>query len=475
MKETINSRRRRVMKQLAVMAGGSSLLASQAKFELIGSALAAGNYQGLTDYKSLVCVFLFGGCDTFSLLIPNGADRYQVYANIRGDLAIPRGNLLPVAGGGYGFHPEAGGLQTLFNEGRLAVVQNVGALFQPLTVDQFFRGAASGRSIPPDLFSHSHQTEFWQTCKPSVPTRAQSGWGGLAADLLIEANSNPLSPASFTLDGNNNWQIGGRTQPYGVRPGQNIPTFEAFDGATWPQWKPGRSAAWNEILNLTQSRLLDQQAKLMMTETRRRSDLLREALEQSPELTTPYNERSGLAKQLRSVAKLISIRQALGMKRQIFFVGIGGWDTHGDQQATLQRLVPSLSGALESFYRTTQELGVADSVTTFTMSEFGRTFTANGDGTDHAWATNMFVVGGKVSGGQLVGDPIEYSDQPTQSSRGDSVFGPNDVGGGRFIPKYSVDQYGATLGRWLGLTDADLLTIFPNLGEFTTRNLGFMA
>ncbi len=479
MKTKINQNRRHFLKHLALFTGGSSILSTFGNMQLIQSVLASSSeYSGLTDNKSLVCVFLFGGNDSLNTLVPYPNAEYQKYARVRQNMAIARNQLLPVSGNKYGFHPSLSGLRNLYNENKLAIAANVGNLFEPIARDAYFdylEGNNGSLNIPPNLFSHSHQQETWQTNLAAEVGSVHPGWGGLMADLLVEANSNPDVPPAFTLSSSNLWQAGETTRPFGIRAGQGVSTFEHFDESGWPPHEFARSAAWNAILNLQRSDVLQAYTATSFLDTRRRASLLRNALQQVPSLQTPYDTENGLAKQLRSVAELIAIRESLGMKRQIFFTSAGGWDTHSSQVNSHSELLTMLNNSLFSFQRTLEELGVEDSVTTFTASEFGRTLTSNGDGTDHAFSSDYMVMGGAVDGGKVHGEPVQYSDQSQGEHWGEKLFGPEDVGSGRFIPKYSTDQYGATLAKWMGVSDSDLDNMFPNLANFSIQDLGFMT
>ncbi|HHJ38474.1 MAG: hypothetical protein AXA67_12920 [Methylothermaceae bacteria B42] len=470
--------RRRFLQRMAWLGGGSALLATQNQFRLLNAALAApGKYANLTDHRSLVCVFLMGGNDSHNMFVPYANAEYQKYKKVRQGMAIARSQLHPVRGSQYAFHSNLKGLRDLYNEGRLAIVNNIGPLFGEITPTAYFdflEGNNAGLNVPRNLFSHSDQQETWQTGKSTGAGKIHPGWGGKMADRLMAANTNPAVPISYTLSGNNPWQAGVVSHPFGIQPGQGVGSFEDFDQREWPPWQKSRAAAWDAILKLQSSHLLQQQAAASFLNTRKRANLLRNALEQSPPLQTPYNPENNLAQQLRTIAKLIAARESLGLKRQIFFASLGSFDTHSMQLTEHQNLFTSLNDALVSFQRTLEELNVEDSVTTFTASEFGRTLTINGDGTDHAWACDLLVMGGAVDGGKVHGEPIEYSDQSLGEHWGEKLFGPRDVGSGRFIPKYSTDQYGATLAKWMGITDGDLIKIFPHLNNFSTRDLGFM-
>jgi uncharacterized protein (DUF1501 family) len=484
MKNAIHLGRREFLRRMGISVGALGMWSMQDNLRLMGNAMAATVGGDLTTgYRSLVCVFLYGGSDSWNMTVPTGLTAYNKYAAVRQNQSLARASLLPAKGGaaGFGFHPSMAGLRNLYDENRLAVVANTGNLFEPVTSAQVFtqmEGGNPGVVIPPELFTHSHQTETWQTALPSVPGVANEGWGGRMADLIAESGGS-VFPPSFTLTGNNAWQGAQNAQAYGLRPlfdenGQLIiDDFRHFNGASWPVWAPSRAQAWQQILALASGHPLESQAKSSLANTKQSADLLRSTLGSST-ITTPYNSNNPLAVQLRAAARLIAARQNLGLHRQIIFVSLGGWDTHSNHLQDHGNLAGLLSEALESFYRTTVELGIENSVTTFTATEFGRTFTSNGDGVDHAWATDLMVMGGAVKGGQIHGEPIQYSDVPVGVHWGENLFGANDVGSGRFIPKYSTDQYGATLAKWMGFSDIDLLGIFPNLNNFTQKNLGFM-
>ncbi|RTZ60290.1 MAG: hypothetical protein DSZ32_03935, partial [Gammaproteobacteria bacterium] len=389
--------RRSFLKKMALGSFGMGALAMQGKLNLIQAALAA-NYAGLPDHKSLVCIFLYGGNDAFNMFVPYSTAAYNTYANIRKGLAIPRGSLLPVTGNQHAFHPSMPKTRNLYNQGKMALISNVGTLYQPVTRSQVLNDTAV---LPPDLFSHSHQQEIWQTGLSPTTGVSHSGWGGRMADLLMDANSNTELPPTFTLNGSNLWQMGDLTEPLAVSPWDGVSSFDYYH----EQWSSSqaRRASWEQMLALTRNHALANQLSSTTVDIKNRLDALRSAYDNSPTLQTPYDTENDLAKQLHAVAKLISIRQTLGMKRQIFFVALGGFDTHGNQLNTHAAQLGKLDSALDSFYKMTQELGVANTVTTLTASEFGRSLTMNGDGTDHAWGSHALVMGGAVAGGQIIG------------------------------------------------------------------------
>ncbi len=461
MKNT-KTQRRAFLKKLAFGIGSSSLLATQTKMQLIQSAIAASSdYGNLNDHKSLVCVYLFGGNDAFNMMVPYELSAYNKYKAARTGLALPRNTLHPLKGNQQAFHASMPDLKALYNSDKLAVITNLGALIEPTTRAAFQNETAN---LPKELFSHNHQQEFWQTGTTAKSSTHPPGWGGRMMDLLISANDNPSEPAMFSVAGNSIWQRGNKPLDFVLNPYNGVAQIDKFKNENWPEWRQSRVAAWNKILKLNNSSLLNQHMTNTYINTQERINSLISKIAQAQTITTPYPSENGLAQQLKMAAKMISIRQSLGMKRQIFFVALGGWDTHGNQLTDHARNLKLLNDALDSFYKTTVELGVADTVTTFTASEFGRSYSINGDGTDHAWAGHNLIMGGAVQGGQIHGDPIDLT-----------INGPDDVEDtGRFIPKYGVDQYGATLAKWMGMTDSDLNDIFPNLHNFNTNDLGFM-
>ncbi len=453
--------RRRFLKQFALTSLSGTLLGSHAQLKLMSTALAAGNISDSDDYKSLVCVFLYGGNDSFNMIVPNTTGAHQQYSSIRQALAIPKSQLISLDNLDYGMHPSCGELAALFNSGKLAVLANSGNLAAPTTRHQIQNQTAL---LPPELFSHNDQQEYAQTGMPPATGTSNSGWGGRMADLLQDANAGANLPPSFTLNGNNLWQPGAITNPLSVSPWGEVPGFKYFENDSWPVWEPSRTAAWEAIQNQAQTHILLQQ---IATDTLRTRDLLAElssALAGAPIINTAFNSQSYLAQQLKTVAQLISVRQQLGLKRQIFFVAAGGFDTHSAQNDSQPTLLGGLSNALNSFYQATVELGISQSVTTFTNSEFGRTLTSNGDGTDHAWGAHQMVIGGSVAGGKTFGTFPDLT-----------LDGPDDMyDDGRIIPTTSTDQYAATLGKWMGLGESDLLDVLPNLHRFSNQDIGFL-
>ncbi len=430
----------------------SSLLATLGGFE---RALAAADTSG---YRALVCIYLYGGNDAFNLLVPRSTEAYNQYAQSRGGLAVPRMRLLPLRpvtddGNDYGVHPNCRGIQQLFNEGQLSFVANVGSLVEPVTRSQYLSGSAN---LPLQLFSHEDQQVQWMTGRSDSSER--KGWAGHIADLLAGQGYSPKLSVNISLAGTNIWQSAGDIVPYTM--GLNrAPELEvlSFGGARAETYLKILEQAGAAESLMTQEFAATESRALELGRT------INDALAGAPALTTEF-PASYLGQQMRMAGRMIAARNQLGASRQIFFVGLPGFDTHDDQLQTHPGLLTTLSDALRAFYDATAELGVQDLVTTFTASEFGRTLTSNGDGTDHAWGSHQLVMGGAVRGKSIFGRMPNLT-----------INGPDDVDTGRIIPTQAMDQYAATLSRWFGLSESDLDLVFPNLANFASRNLGFMG
>ncbi len=476
MSNQTDKQRRKFLKQFGLLAGGTTLLAAQSKLQFIKTALAA-NYNGINDQKSLVCIFLAGGNDGFNMFAPYQSDLHQAYSNIRKTLAISRADLAGQQvedGSGYAFHPKMKKIAEIYNQGKLALISNVGNLGQPLTQAQYLSGN-SGILIPESLFSHNHQQETWQTNRaPAQPTPA--GWGGLLADLLKQANTGSQLAPTFSLSGTSPWQSGITTQPFSLNSsGVNDFEYLQSDLPNGTDRHSIRSKIWSDMLALNRNHVLEQHSARSLIETKERLVFLQDAL--NTPVATNFDdsafdglERNRLANNLKMIARLISARDAMSQKRQIFFVRFGSWDTHSDQLNQHTALLTQLNDAMSAFQTTMNNAGNIDenSVTTFTASEFGRTATSNGDGTDHGWGGHQLVMGGAVNGGQIHGILPDI----TPGGINDSDTSANSAG--RIIPTIAVDQYGATLAKWMGVVDSDLNAIFPNLTRFSQRDLGFM-
>lgn len=444
-------------------ASALSLLRGAAPFglSLLGMAEAAAQSAG--DYKALVCVFLYGGNDYANTVVPYDQASYDQQYALRGNLRIPRDenltrNLLNPAtalpgGRQYALAPGLDPLAGLFNTGKMALLLNVGTLVQPTTVAQY---KARSVPLPPKLFSHNDQQSYWQS---SSPEGATSGWGGRMGDLLASGNGN----ATFTCigaSGNAVYLAGREAVQYQVTPSGAI----AVKGITSSRLfgSAAASATLQALMTGPSAQQLENEyARVCQRSISANAQIA--AVTAAANLATTFPANNGLASQLKVVAQIIAGRGTLGARRQVFFVSMGGFDTHDGLLSAHPRLMASLGSALSAFHDATVELGVDRQVTTFTASDFGRTLVSNNDGSDHGWGSMHFVLGGAVKGAAYYGDAPEIANG-----------GANDVGQGRLLPGLSVDQYGATLASWLGVSASEQDMVLPNLRNFGTRNLGFV-
>jgi uncharacterized protein (DUF1501 family) len=415
--------------------------------------------QSSQDYKALVCVFLFGGNDANNLIVPLGSADYANYASIRAGLALPQAQLLPVSPKSltenYGFHPKLAEIQALFNGGQLALLANAGTLVQPTTRDQYLQGQAT---VPVNLFSHADQQQQMQTA--TLSTFADVGWGGRVADKIQSIYGGNF-PVMISLAGSNVFAEGlvVRCIESSGNPTAPLTGFYGSDEDN------ARMAALQSLLTFDTGLSLIQAASTTTTNAIQDGKTLAAALAEGTKLNTQFPQ-SSLGGQLQQVAQIIQVRAALGLPRQIFFVSSGGFDTHSDQLDQQVSLYQDLSQSMNAFYQATLEMGVGPQVTTFTLSDFGRTFQPDStSGTDHAWGSHHLMMGGAIAGGDF------YGTFPTQV-----LGGPDDATNqGRWIPTTSLDQYGATLAQWFGVQSADLPSIFPNLPNFQNPTLNFIG
>jgi uncharacterized protein (DUF1501 family) len=426
---------------------------SLAKFGEMNSLAATGS-----GYQALVCVFLLGGNDGHNTVVPitTAQQNYSLYAQGRGGLAIPQGSLLPIANGSdtYGLHPSLVEIQGLYNQGKAAVLANVGMLVQPITRAVYLTN--NSKLIPSALFSHSDQSSQWQTGIPSG--NGSSGWGGRITDLLLSQNSAAIFPPVTAINSCQLFCTGVQTFPATVPP-SGMATLD-------PLSSPSANAGMQQLLTFDNGVQLVQAANGIMTRGNSYANTLTGLLASAPALHTQFPAGNPLAAQLQTVARVMSVRTQLGLTRQIFFCVLDGFDTHSSQFETQTPLLQQLSQAVSAFYQATEELGIDGSVTTFTASEFGRTLTPSGaDGSDHAWGNHHFIVGSGVSGGRFYGSfPLL------------APGGPNDAGTrGVLLPTTAVDQYGATMAQWFGVPQNSLPTVFPNIANFGTNPLGFLG
>ena len=414
---------------------------------------------GSSDYRALVCVFLFGGNDSNNMIIPMDDTRYKQYLSIRGGLALQGADLTgevytKKGSAPYAFHSSMTEVASLFSNGELAVVANVGTLVKPITRAQY---QSQSVSVPRNLFSHLDQQQEWQT--DSLGSTSPTGWAGRAADLLAAQNTGKL-PAFLSVAGNVIMGNGAQTQQVDLNPGGSLdlPGFNTSAASV------ARRSALESLLSFNSGMKMAQAADGVLSNSIADADALGTALSKA-NLSTMF-PKTGLGSQLEQVAKIIQVRDTLGMRRQVFFCSLGGFDTHDMELPTHKQLYPQLSQALAAFSTSMAELGTENNVTTFTESDFSRTFQpTSSDGSDHAWGSHHLVMGGAVKGGNIYGSLPSFV-----------LGGPDDADTrGRWIPSTALDQYGATLCSWLGVPEASLAAIFPNLANFGTKNLSFLA
>ena len=435
-----------------------------------------------TDYKALVCVFLYGGNDYANTVVTYDDDSYNKYATIRGGsgqagggIAIPKADLaatllnptVPLAAGRqYAMHPAMTGMANLFNTGKAAVQLNVGPLIVPLTRTQYNSSNRALYPIPPRLFSHNDQQSVWQSSSPEGST---VGWGGNLGDLALSSNTNSLFTC-ISVTGDAVFLSGDSALSYQVSTGGAI----AINGVKNNIYgSTAVRSALTSLIQQTSPQVLENEYNRITTRAVTAESQITSGLA-GVTLATAFPANNSLADQLKMVARLIGARSTLGSKRQVFMVSLGGFDLHDNLIAQQPTLMKRVSEAMSAFYDATVELGVADKVTAFTASDFGRTLSSNGDGSDHGWGSHHFMVGGAVKGRAFYGKAPPVSITNTADA--------NDqwhVGQGRLLPSTSVDQYAATLAKWFGVSNTELAGVLPNLSHFGgadyPTDLGFMA
>lgn len=435
-----------------------------------------------TDYKALVCVFLYGGNDYANTVITYDDDSYNKYATIRGGsgqsgggIAIAKADLTATllnpttalaAGRQYALHPAMTGLAGLFNAGKAAVQLNVGPLVVPLTRAQYSGSNRALYPLPPKLFSHNDQQSVWQSSSPEGST---VGWGGNLGDLALSSNGNSLFTC-ISVTGNAVFLSGDSALSYQVSTGGAI----AINGVKSNVY--GSSAvrgALTALIQQTSPQVLENEYNRVTTRAVTAESQITAGLA-GVTLATAFPTSNSLADQLKMVARLIGARSTLGSKRQVFMVSLGGFDLHDNLSAQQPNLMRRVSDAMTAFYDATVELGVADKVTAFTASDFGRTLSSNGDGSDHGWGSHHLMVGGAVKGKAFYGKapPVSITNTADAADQW-------HVGQGRLLPSTSVDQYAATLAKWFGVSNTELAGVLPNLSHFGGADypidLGFMG
>ncbi|TBN18995.1 DUF1501 domain-containing protein [Hyunsoonleella pacifica] len=417
------------------------------------------------DYKALVCIMLSGGNDSFNMLIPKGNNEYNEYATSRSNLAIPQNDVLQINpntsdGRVFGLHPELGDMRQLFESGNLAFLSNVGTLVEPSTKSEIKDNTVR---TPLGLFSHSDQSQQWQTGKPGE--RTNIGWGGKIADLVQSMNSSTDISMNISLRGTNIFQQGDQITPYAIRNEGSV-GINGYQGDGF--FNELKTEALNSMLEKDYQDIYKNTYKNTIKASNDANLAFQSAVDGVQDFITPLPEENGLAPQLRMVAKTIGARDTLGFSRQIFFVEIGGFDNHDELLINQASKLKEVNDALAYFNSLLFELNISDCVTTFSVSDFARTLTSNGNGTDHAWGGNAFIMGGAVNGKEI------YGDYPTLALDSDL-----DLRSGVLIPTTAADLYMAELALWFGVSPSDLNMVLPNLSNFYDTNsstppIGFM-
>ena len=479
---------RRHFIQSAAALGASSMLPLPFSISTANAGGLLAPAANPSGYKALVCVFLFGGNDSHNMVVPYGASDYNAYSLARGGLAEANGLALPyadlkllssanLAANTLALHPAMANLQSLFSANKLAIVANSAPLLAPTTLAQY---QARSVPLPPQLFSHSDMQMHWQTMRPDVP--ADTGWGGRMADVFRAAAPGQL-PVTIGMGSGGAFMKGDIVSPYNAVPVRY--SGGAIDPRSSIARTPNAWSSWDATANsqgvfkenyfAVRPNLLEQQFAAMTRSSLEVGEFVKSVMYNvdasgNYSFKTPvpgtWPTTNPLAAQLHAVAAMMGARQNLGVSRQVFFVTLGGFDNHGDQFGNTGSSKTLLSGkhyalmayldqALSTFYNATASMGISDSVTTMTMSDFGRTMKSNGQGSDHGWGGHQLVLGGQVNGGRVYGR-FPFSGLMPQL----------DVGEGRLLPEIAADVYTARLAQWFGADAADLAAIFPNLSRF---------
>lgn len=427
-----------------------------------GAAARLAHSQSNTGYRALVCINLQGGNDGFNMLAPTTGTAYNEYRTGRGHLAINSNDLIrlqPATANTttVGLNPYMATLQPLFDSGRLAFQANVGTLVEPATADDVRNQSVQ---LPEQLFSHHDQTRQWQ--KLDHYHQWNSGWGARAGDHIAAQQANP-NLASISLNGNNDWQAGGQQSPFSIG-SDGVSAYAGMDDMTPDSWQMPRRQAFIQLLHQQYNNVFERSYAELQTRALVLSTNVGAALTRLGELQTPVPQGNPLAAQLAMVAKLIAIKDEFSMTRQLFYVQLGGFDTHDDQLKVQPGLFSQIAEALVFFQNALLELGQLDNVTSFTTSDFGRSVSGNGDGTDHGWGNHHLIMCGSVHGGDIYGLMPRIA-----------IDGPDDYRNGRIVPTTAVSQYAATHLRWLGIRESEINKLLPSLANFDQQDLGFLS
>jgi len=405
------------------------------------------------DYKALVCITLGGGNDSFNMLVPNTTSEYNDYAASRSNISLSKDSLRPInpingASGDFGLHASMPNMQSLFNSGDLAFMANIGSLIEPIeTKDDFYSGSIPN---PLGLFSHSDMRQHWHTGLPDV--RTNIGWGGRIADMLTEANINQSIPMNISLVGSNTFQTGLESREFALDGAQGALALSGYNFDFNTATK--RSTAVDNLIDATYVDIFEKTYMNTLKNAKEGGEVFTAALDMVPDFATQFSDTE-LSEALGMVARVIAARNNLNVSRQIFFIQIGGWDNHDDLLVDHAANLTEVDNALMEFKSALEEINMFDNVTTFSVSDFSRKLTTNGDGSDHAWGGNSFVMGGDVIGQKV------YGTYPSLSLDGDRT-----VNSGVLLPTMSADEYFAELAMWYGVPSSSLVDILPNVGAF---------
>lgn len=423
--------------------------------------------QSAPGYRALVCILLAGGNDSYNMLVPADDDQFPEYGSIRADLALDQNSLLVLPGTtgngrSYGLHPGMSELHSLFTSGDAAMIANVGTLLEAFDAQAVQNGTAK---LPLGLYSHADQINQWQTAVPDG--RIAQGWGGRIADLMQDVNVQNGVSMNISLSGSNVFQSGNQVGEYSIdATGDGAPGLNAYDDGT--DFGALKKRMVDDLLAVQQQHILRREYSRRLRGAIDAQAVFVDAMQTSPTLNTQFSP-DNFSQSLRQIARVIGARDALGVSRQTFFVTVGGWDHHDDVLDNQANMLPAISAGLQEFRDALIELGVFDEVTTFTSSDFGRTLTSNGKGSDHGWGGHHIVMGGAVNGGSIYGDyPILSPNNPL------------DVGRGVYAPTTSVDEYFAELANWFGVPASELDQVLPNVRSFyspesNAQPIGFLS
>jgi uncharacterized protein (DUF1501 family) len=475
----MNASRRHFLNSAARLTAASGALGASASapfaLSLAGMGAMAAQSASAADtsgpYKALVCLFMSGGNDSHNWVVPTDASGYADYAAARRELAWPTSKLLSISsstqasGRSFGMPQELQPLQAMYEAGHCAVLANVGTLQRPTTKAQY----QAGTNLPSKLFSHNDQQSMWQSLSPEG---ALSGWGGRMGDVLMSANQNPVFTA-ISSAGNAVFLTGNGVTQYQVGTGGAVSV--AALGKNWVQGSTTVAAALRRAIQSSGSNEFQSEYTRVMQRSLDTSAMLQAAMAATPVATLPTVpialpnggtlalDKDNLAMQLRVVAQMIGAAPRLGMRRQVFMVNIGGFDSHSNQMKDQPLLMARVAQSVSWFFSALDGLGMSSNATLFTASDFGRTLNSNGQGCDHGWGSHHFVAGGAVKGRQI------YGTFPSTA-----LGSADDIGSGRLLPSTSVTEYAATMGRWMGLSNTELATVLPGLGNFASSNVGFL-